>query len=108
MSKPLIIQYVGLLHKYEDPDAPEVKSFLEKHLDDERFIQRAKVLANILKVSLNNENDKSLPVLKCCGFNETLSTCDIAGRLCSGEPSMSCYYRSLERLEELREKGIIP
>ena len=43
-EKSLIIVYTDLLHKHGDPDAPEVKAFVEQHRDDADFVRRAEML----------------------------------------------------------------
>jgi hypothetical protein len=47
---PLIIEYTNLLHKYRDPNAPEVQTFLRQHPDDETFLKRAQVLNKVFKL----------------------------------------------------------
>jgi hypothetical protein len=63
MSKPLVIQYMNLLHKHQNSDAKAVKKFMQKHVDDEVFVSRAAVLRSIfvmskaLKESNGSQND---------------------------------------------------
>ena len=44
MGKPLIIQYVNLLHKHKDVNAKKVQRFLRKHRDDEVLMRRVATL----------------------------------------------------------------
>ena len=44
MAEPLIITYTNLLHKYRDPNAKEVKEFVDKHKDDKVLVRRAQTL----------------------------------------------------------------
>jgi hypothetical protein len=46
---PVIIQYTELLHKHHDPNAAEVKAFVELHRDDEVFLRRAETLNRVLR-----------------------------------------------------------
>lgn len=48
-NDPLIIQYTNLLHQYRDPNADEVKVFVEQHKDDAVFVSRAETLNKIFK-----------------------------------------------------------
>ncbi|MFA6038802.1 MAG: hypothetical protein WCV62_03935 [Candidatus Peribacteraceae bacterium] len=49
-DNPLIIQYTNLLNQYRDPNAPEVKAFVEQHKDDVVFVGRAKKLNKMFKL----------------------------------------------------------
>ena len=49
-EQPLIIQYTNLLHQYRDPEAKEVKAFLEQHAADAVFVKRAEVLNKVFKL----------------------------------------------------------
>ena len=50
----LLLEYTDLLHRYEDPDVQEVRAFVERHADDEVFLQRVRKLNALflLKASL--------------------------------------------------------
>jgi hypothetical protein len=39
-----LLQYTDLLHRFEDPDAKDVRDFIHKYADDEAFTRRAKKL----------------------------------------------------------------
>ena len=47
VPEPLIIQYTNLLNKFRDPNADEVRRFVEEHRDDQIFVQRAAKLDKI-------------------------------------------------------------
>lgn len=51
--EPLIITYTGLLHKHRDPNAKEVKDFVEQHKDDAVFLKRVETLNKVWE--LKNE-----------------------------------------------------
>jgi len=51
MVRPLIVQYLKLLHKYKDPEAPKVRRFVAAHVDNEKFIERAGKLRAIFTTS---------------------------------------------------------
>lgn len=51
MARPVIIQYLKLLHKYRDPEAIEVRRFVAAHADNEKFIERAGKLRTIFTIS---------------------------------------------------------
>ncbi len=44
MPEPIIITYTNLLHKYRDPNAEEVKKFVEKNKQDKVFVKRTETL----------------------------------------------------------------
>jgi len=48
---PAIIQYLNLLHKYQDIEAEPVRKFLEEQIGDEEFLKRAKVIRTIFVMS---------------------------------------------------------
>ena len=52
MSRPLIIQYLELLHKYRDPNVSAVRKFVEACVADEAFIARMQVLRRIFVMKL--------------------------------------------------------
>jgi len=49
-ESPLIIQYTNLLHKHRDPNAEEVKAFVEQHKDDVAFVRRAEILNKVSRL----------------------------------------------------------
>ena len=51
MAQPPITQYTNPLHKYHDPDAPAVKTFLKKRSCDPVLQTRAKVLNKLFKLN---------------------------------------------------------
>ena len=50
MSEPSIIQYTNLLHRYRDPEAKQVKAFVDKHKDDKVFLRRTKALNKLFSL----------------------------------------------------------
>lgn len=55
MKKPLIIQYLNLLHKHQNPNAVLVKKFVSDHVDDKDFIRRMYVIRSVFILSLKEE-----------------------------------------------------
>jgi hypothetical protein len=57
MTEPLIITYTNLLHKYRDPQAKEVREFVEKHIDDKDFVRRAQTLDKLFALKQGLADD---------------------------------------------------
>lgn len=51
LKKPLVIQYLNLLHKHGDPNALAVRRFVAAHVDDKQFTERAYKLRTIFTMS---------------------------------------------------------
>lgn len=58
-NTPLIVQYLDLLHKYQNVEAEPVRSFLQKHIEDEEFLKRAKVIRTVFVMSKTLKESKS-------------------------------------------------
>jgi uncharacterized protein YutE (UPF0331/DUF86 family) len=50
MKKSLLIQYINLLHKYKNINAPKVRQFLQDNSEDYLFVKRAKAFNDIFKL----------------------------------------------------------
>ncbi len=48
--QPPIIEYTNLLHRYRDPNAKQIKEFLQKHSEDKVFLKRAQTLNKLFKL----------------------------------------------------------
>lgn len=48
---PVIIQYLNLLYKYQDPEHKKIKKLMASNVDDADFIRRAAILRRIFIIS---------------------------------------------------------
>lgn len=63
MARPLIIQYLNLLHKY-GPDTNKTKIFVEKHSNDEKFVERSKKLDKLFRMKINFMSNTNIILTK--------------------------------------------
>lgn len=50
LTQPLTIEYMDLLKTYGDPEAEEIRDFLDQHRDDHVFQARSRVLNKVFLI----------------------------------------------------------